>query len=102
MVVDGERLPMRVADLPCVVETHKTVDNVCYFKTGDVGQAILVGMSAKKEQKVMDGNRMANGITPAFVEPRKRIWSDKEIVGGLLSVISVDKTSLLMCSVRFH
>lgn len=80
MIVDGEKLPMRLVDLPCVVETHKTADRVAYFKTGDVGQAIIVGLSSKREQKTLQGHRMVSGITPPTFEIQKRVWSDKEIV----------------------
>lgn len=29
-------------NLPCVVEVHKTVDQVTLFKSGDVGQMVVV------------------------------------------------------------
>ena len=29
-------------NLPCVVEVHKTVDQVTLFKSGDVGQMVIV------------------------------------------------------------
>lgn len=31
-----------VVNLPCVVEVHKTVDQVTLFKSGDVGQMVVV------------------------------------------------------------
>lgn len=31
-----------VVNLPCVVEVHKTVDNATLFKSGDVGQMVVV------------------------------------------------------------
>lgn len=34
--------PARLVNLPCVVEMHKTVDYVTLFKSGDVGQMVVV------------------------------------------------------------
>lgn len=32
---------MTLCDLPCVVESHKTLDNRSYYKSGDIGQVPL-------------------------------------------------------------
>ncbi len=34
--------PARLVNLPCVVEMHKTVDYVTLFKSGDIGQMVVV------------------------------------------------------------
>lgn len=34
--------PHKTVNLPCVVEVHKTVDQVTLFKSGDVGQMVVV------------------------------------------------------------
>lgn len=81
MVVDGEKLPMRLADLPCVIETHKTVDRVGFFKTGDVGQMIIVGLSAKKEQKqIAPNHKLYSGLTPPTADVAKRVWAERQPV----------------------
>jgi hypothetical protein len=38
----GKTYPARLVNLPCVVESHKTLDKASYFKSGDVGQMIIV------------------------------------------------------------
>ena len=79
MIVDGERLPMVLADLPCTVETHKTIDQTEYFKTGDVGQIILVGLTAKREQKLIEEDTYGfrSGITSPSHEIRRKVWAEK-------------------------
>ena len=31
----------QLVDLPCIIETHKTLDNKTLYKTGDVSQMLL-------------------------------------------------------------
>ncbi len=38
MAVGGEKYGVRVADLPCILESHKTADNQHYYKNGNIGQ----------------------------------------------------------------
>lgn len=40
--MDGKTFPARLVDLPCVVETQKTLDRSTFFKSGDVGQMLIV------------------------------------------------------------
>lgn len=40
--MDGKTYPARLVDLPCVVETQKTLDRSTFFKSGDVGQMLVV------------------------------------------------------------
>ncbi|CAM9643920.1 unnamed protein product, partial [Choristocarpus tenellus] len=40
--MDGETYPARLVDLPCILETQKTLDRNTYFKSGDVGQMLIV------------------------------------------------------------
>lgn len=40
--MDGKTYPARLVDLPCVVETQKTLDRRTFFKSGDVGQMLIV------------------------------------------------------------
>lgn len=37
-VVEGQEYKLTLLDLPCVVETHKTLDMRSYYKSGDIGQ----------------------------------------------------------------
>ncbi|CAN0327803.1 unnamed protein product, partial [Laminaria digitata] len=40
--MDGKTYPARLVDLPCIVETQKTLDRSTFFKSGDVGQMLVV------------------------------------------------------------
>lgn len=40
--MDGKVYPARLVDLPCVLETQKTLDRSTFFKSGDVGQMLIV------------------------------------------------------------
>ncbi|CAN0205634.1 unnamed protein product, partial [Discosporangium mesarthrocarpum] len=40
--MEGDSYPARLVDLPCILETHKTLDRATYFKSGDVGQMLIV------------------------------------------------------------
>lgn len=43
----GRRYPARIVDLPTVVESYKSYDDVNLVKTADVGQVVLVGDDEK-------------------------------------------------------
>lgn len=40
--MDGKKYPARLVDMPCVLETQKTLDRSTFFKSGDVGQMLIV------------------------------------------------------------
>lgn len=40
--MDGKKYPARLVDMPCVLETQKTLDKRTFFKSGDVGQMLIV------------------------------------------------------------
>ncbi|CAN0495051.1 unnamed protein product, partial [Hapterophycus canaliculatus] len=40
--MDGKKYPARLVDMPCVLETQKTLDKKTFFKSGDVGQMLIV------------------------------------------------------------
>lgn len=74
MMLDGREYNMRVLDLACVLETQKTLDKVTYFKTGDVGQIVIVtGVVGKKGAKgIPDNDLWHSGVTPPTKDIRKR------------------------------
>jgi len=58
--------------MPTIVETHKTFDKKNFFKSGDIGQALLVFLSEKdrdiarsKNMKTLAGEYYAHGLTSA-------------------------------------
>ena len=58
--------------MPTIVETHKTFDKKNFFKSGDIGQALLIFLSEKDRQiarskniKTLTGEYYAHGLTSA-------------------------------------
>lgn len=52
-----------IVQLPCVVETHKSYDDISLYKTGDIGQAIIIH-TKENEPRVDQTGRLKSGITP--------------------------------------
>lgn len=38
MIVDGKRYTVTLVDLPCVIDTHKTLDRRTFYKSADIHQ----------------------------------------------------------------
>ncbi|KAL6760814.1 TAFII55 protein conserved region-domain-containing protein [Haematococcus lacustris] len=65
--VEGQSHSVRVLDLPTVVESYKTYDDVNLVKTGDVGQILVVGGSIPEGQ-----TESTDGLTPPMRKARQR------------------------------
>jgi transcription initiation factor TFIID subunit 7 len=83
--IEGQDYKLSLLDLPCVVETHKTLDMRSYYKSGDIGQMLLVegkrdnkekkeGEDAQAPKKIFDHQyRLVDmGVTPATKNIRQR------------------------------
>jgi TATA-binding protein-associated factor Taf7 len=92
LVINGiepvERYKVTLCDLPCVVETHRTEDNRVYYKSGDVGQVLLVLKEDEMEYGEMDEQptiptlydnnyNVLDGLTPPTKNIRKRKYRQK-------------------------
>lgn len=74
---DGAALSAKLLDLPCIIESHKTVDNRSFYKTADICQMLVCSeddstreeISPKKESKKFIWN---HGITGPLKNVRKR------------------------------
>jgi len=95
LVINGiepiEKYKVTLCDLPCVVETHRTEDNRVYYKSGDIGQILIVqkedemehggGEMEMNEQPVpslYDNNyNVFDGLTPPTKNIRKRKFRQK-------------------------
>ena len=76
---DGAALSAKLVDLPCIIESHKTVDNKSFYKTADICQMLVCSeddstrddeeISPKKESKKFVWN---HGITGPLKNVRKR------------------------------
>lgn len=42
MRLDGNALPAKLVDLPCITESLKTLDMKTFYKTADIAQVILI------------------------------------------------------------
>lgn len=63
-----ESYPALLANLPCVVETHKTQDKNTFYKSNDVGQVLQVFMDSKERDNARNdlrrfGNLGFNGTS---------------------------------------
>ncbi|KAL7719897.1 TAFII55 protein conserved region domain-containing protein [Entamoeba marina] len=69
-VFNDKQYSATLVTLPCVVETHKSYDDVALFKTGDIGQAIIIH-DDDHIPKIDKHGRLKSGLTP----PTNRIVS---------------------------
>ncbi|XP_003741840.1 transcription initiation factor TFIID subunit 7 [Galendromus occidentalis] len=81
---DSWLLPARVYDLPCVIESHKTLDRKTFYKTADISQIMICyepGQEPKSEDEAPLRKRKdaltkkylyPHGITPPLKNVRKR------------------------------
>lgn len=70
--MDGKKYPARLVDMPCVLETQKTLDKKTFFKSGDVGQMLIV-------YKVNTQAQHQRSYTIPYC--------DRRVVGGLRSCL---------------
>ncbi|CAN0355240.1 unnamed protein product, partial [Ectocarpus sp. 12 AP-2014] len=75
--MDGKKYPARLVDMPCVLETQKTLDKRTFFKSGDVGQMLIV-YKDESAYKKDDGN--ASGVGPQRLYPDGLTPPTKNIV----------------------
>ncbi|XP_049849815.1 uncharacterized protein LOC126320397 [Schistocerca gregaria] len=69
---------LTLVDLPCYMESHKTIDKRIYYKSADVGQMLLVedsGPPSKNAPFIMPSTWcLDSGITPPARHIRERKW----------------------------
>ncbi|EFJ43652.1 hypothetical protein VOLCADRAFT_121408 [Volvox carteri f. nagariensis] len=69
LTVDGMPYPVKLLNLPTVVEAYKTYDDVNMVKINDVGQLLLVGPPGSS---LPEGPESADGVTPPMRNARQR------------------------------
>eukprot|EP01118_Nematostelium_gracile_P005282 TRINITY_DN1658_c0_g1_i2.p1 TRINITY_DN1658_c0_g1~~TRINITY_DN1658_c0_g1_i2.p1 ORF type:complete len:419 (+),score=125.01 TRINITY_DN1658_c0_g1_i2:73-1257(+) len=76
MKVGNEHFVGTFVNLPCVIESMKTYDNVNYFKSADIGQMLLIHDPDQKEEDLVinydSEYNFASGITPPARNIRRR------------------------------
>ena len=50
--VDSMEFSAKLVDLPCIVESHKTIDRKTFYKTGDICQVTLTFSSSSGDQLI--------------------------------------------------
>lgn len=96
----------KLVDLPCVIESHKTLDNKQVFKIADISQMLLVERPIANESEAIatSGERCAkssnddyiypHGITPPMKWARKRRFR-KRIHNHSIDTVEKEVESLL-------
>lgn len=67
--LDGVPYPASLLDLPCLAETHKYTEKRTFYKSGDIGQMLVVRMPGEPAPK---DTTMTDGITPGGKGARQR------------------------------
>lgn len=62
----------RAAQLPCILETHKTYDDNFFYKSGEIGQIFVVADKEEERMALEQQDEIPNGITPPNTNVVKR------------------------------
>lgn len=68
---EGQEHRVTVLNLPCVLESYQTYDDVNLVKTTDVGQVLVVGDISETEAAT---GECADGVTPPMRNARQRLF----------------------------
>lgn len=71
---DDTVLPASLKDLPTIVESYKTYDDINLVKSGDIGQVILVGGKQGASTKAR------HGLTPPMRDAARRMFEYTPVV----------------------
>ncbi|GAB9464779.1 hypothetical protein Gpo141_00002205 [Globisporangium polare] len=72
LVVNGKEYPSKIAQLPCILETHKTYDDNFFYKSGEIGQIFVVTEKEEEMAALEEQDEVPNGITPPNTNVTKR------------------------------
>ncbi|KAH7467313.1 hypothetical protein PRIC1_011365 [Phytophthora ramorum] len=70
--VDGKQYPAKIAQLPCILETHKTYDDNFFYKSGEIGQIFVVTDKEEEKKLLENQEEVTNGLTPPNTNVIKR------------------------------
>ncbi|RHY24186.1 hypothetical protein DYB25_013568 [Aphanomyces astaci] len=73
--IDDTELPATLCQLPCIVETHKTYDEKLFYKSGDIGQILLVHDTPEEQMLYETVTELPGGITPPTTNIVKRKYA---------------------------
>ncbi|GLJ16040.1 hypothetical protein SUGI_0266330 [Cryptomeria japonica] len=87
-VIDNERFPASLLDLPAIVESYKSYDDSSLIKTADIGQIIQV---REEGQPVVAGQEFRDGLAPPMRDARRRRFRRRpDINPGVVSRVEED------------
>lgn len=75
LIFNKHVVPIKLMDLPCIIESLKTIDKKIFFKTADIHQ-MMVGYDPSKVEEEKKGKEFvsSHGITPPMKNVRKNRW----------------------------
>ena len=103
-LLNDEVYPALLQNLPCIVESHKTLDMKIFLKAGDIGQILCVyrdedqRVQAVNEQRQLDESKyLPHGLTPPTAHVIKKKYSkmrekDKHSMEQIFAVMEQVKT----------
>ncbi|PNW88025.1 hypothetical protein CHLRE_01g011200v5 [Chlamydomonas reinhardtii] len=91
--VEGVSYPVKLLNLPTVVEAYKTYDEINMVKINDIGQVLLVGPPGSS---LPDGPEAADGVTPPMRNARQRHFKPvPKVDPGEVAAVERDLLALL-------
>eukprot|EP00644_Phytophthora_capsici_P001454 jgi/Phyca11/526527/estExt2_fgenesh1_pm.C_PHYCAscaffold_100087 len=70
--VNGKEYPAKIAQLPTILETHKTYDDNFFYKSGEIGQIFVVTDKEEEKKLLETQDEVPNGLTPPNTNVIKR------------------------------
>ncbi|KAJ0404928.1 hypothetical protein P43SY_005927 [Pythium insidiosum] len=74
-VVNGKQYDTKIAQLPSILETHKTYDGNFLYKSGEIGQIFVVTEKEEEKQLLEQTEELPNGLTPPNTNVLKRKYA---------------------------
>lgn len=97
-VFKGRQYPVTVLNLPSVVESYKTLDDVNLVKTTDIGQVLVVGSAADPGvvPEEAAGGEARDGVTPPMRNARGRIFRNQiDVAPHVVQKVEFDLLTIL-------
>lgn len=70
--LDGTAYPATLMDLPCITESHKYTEKTTFYKSGDIGQVLVVRLPGEPDPAADGEYMLPDGITPGAKGARDR------------------------------
>ncbi|KAF1329639.1 hypothetical protein FI667_g5781, partial [Globisporangium splendens] len=74
-IANGEANKVEIisgAQLPCILETHKTYDDNFFYKSGEIGQVFVVTEKEEERKLLEEQEEVPHGVTPPNTNVIKR------------------------------